>query len=435
MYLAVSATAVIGSDFGHTMKLKGIIQGLEVLILVDLGSSHSFVSSNFAAQMTGITDMHKPVIVQVADGGQLACSQQLLAAQWSVQQCNFATDFRVLNISAYDLILGVDWLGAHSPMKVHWGQNWIVIPYKGSQVLLHGLASSLPTRSVVEVAAVNSQSPKFTELGLPEIFIQLLSKFESVFMEPTGLPPSRDCDDTIPLVASAVPFQIHPYRYPPAIKDEVERQNGVMLKSGIIQHNSSPFSSSALLVMNKDNSWRFCVDFRHLNAITIKSTFPVPVIEELLDELGHASWFTSLDLTAGYHQILLQPSDTHKTAFQTHSGHYEFRVMAFGLTGAPSTFPKAMNVTLAPLLRRCVLVFFDDILVCSTSFEEHLRHVRSVLELLRRDQWQIKLSKCLFVQTQLTYLGHVISAAGVATDPGKIKAVATWSTPTSVKEL
>jgi hypothetical protein len=189
------------------------------------------------------------------------------------------------------------------------------------------------------------------------------------------------------------------------------------------------------LVKKKDHSWRFCVDFRHLNAITVKTVFPVPVIEELLDELGQASWFTSLDLTAGYHQILLRPEDTYKTAFQTHSGHYEFCVMAFGLTGAPATFQKATNATLSSLLRRCALVFFDDILIYSSSFEDHLQHVRAVLELLVRDHWQVKLSKCSFMHQQLSYLGQVISAAGVATDPAKIKAVATWSMPRSVKEL
>jgi hypothetical protein len=154
-----------------------------------------------------------------------------------------------------------------------------------------------------------------------------------------------------------------PYHYPLAIKDEIERQVAVMLQSGLIQPSTSSFSSSVLLIKKKDSSWRFCVDFCHLNAITRKSVFPVPVIEELLDKLGNASWFTSLDLTVGYHQIRLLPSDTHKTAFQTHSGQYEFCVMAFGLTGTPTTFQWAMNVTLAPLLRHCVLVFFDDILI------------------------------------------------------------------------
>jgi len=156
-----------------------------------------------------------------------------------------------------------------------------------------------------------------------------------------------------------------------------------------------------LLVKKKDGSFRFCVDFRQLNAITAKCKYLVLVIEELLDELQGASWFSSLDLTTGYHQIRLRPGEQPKTAFQTHSGQYEFRVMAFGLSGDPATFLKAMNTTLHPLLRKCVLVFFDDILIFSKTHAEHLIHLRLVLELLRRDKWQVKMSKCSFLQRQL----------------------------------
>lgn len=169
-----------------------------------------------------------------------------------------------------------------------------------------------------------------------------------------------------------------------------------MLSSGVIQHSNSPFSSSILLVKKKDGTFRFCVDFRHLNAITTKTKYPVPVIKELLDELHGASWFSCLDLTAGYHQIRLAAGEEPKTAFQTHSGHYEFQVMAFGLSGIPATFLKAMNTTLHPVLRKCILVFFDDILIYIHNFEEHVQHVRMVLELLAKDQWQVKLSKCVF---------------------------------------
>ena len=147
------------------------------------------------------------------------------------------------------------------------------------------------------------------------------------------------------------------------------------------------------------------------------SLTPVPVIEELLDELTNASWFSCLDLTAGYHQIRLRSGEEFKTAFQTHTGHYEFRVMAFGLTGAPATFLKAMYTTLYPLLCKCVLVFFDDILIYSRSYADHVEHLRLVFQLLQQDQWQVKMSKCHFAQRQLRYLGHVILEEGVATDP------------------
>ena len=131
----------------------------------------------------------------------------------------------------------------------------------------------------------------------------------------------------------------------------------------------------------------YCVDYRHLNALTAKTKFPVPVIDEFLDELHGAAWFSTLDLRAGFHQIRMAPQDQYKTAFQTHHGHFEFRVKAFRLTGAPATFQGAMNKTLQPLLRKCVLVFFDDILVYNDTWDNHLIHLEWVLQLLKQDQW------------------------------------------------
>jgi hypothetical protein len=207
-----------------------------------------------------------------------------------------------------------------------------------------------------------------------------------------------------------------------------------MLAVGLIQKSSSPFSSSILLVKKKDNRWRFCVDYRQLNAITIKGKYPVPIIDEFLDELSGASWFTCLDLRSGFHQIRLKPGEEHKTAFQTHFGQFEFRVVPFGLTRAPGTFQDAMNTTLAPCLRQFVLVFFDDILIYSKTLEDHVRHIKQVFQLLSQDQWKVKLSKCVFAQREISYLGHVISQDGVATDPAKVSAISAWPTP-SVKEL
>lgn len=182
-----------------------------------------------------------------------------------------------------------------------------------------------------------------------------------------------------------------------------------MLQSGLIQKSSSPFSSSVLLVKKKDNSWRFCVDYRHLNAITVKGKFSVPVIDEFLDELCKASWFTSLDLRGGFHQIRLKPGEEYKITFQTHHDHFEFRVLAFGLSGDPGTFQGAMNSTLAPYLRKFVLVFFDDILIYNFSYHEHVTHVKLLLELLDKDQWKVKLSKCTFAQREINYFGHIIN--------------------------
>jgi hypothetical protein len=165
------------------------------------------------------------------------------------------------------------------------------------------------------------------------------------------------------------------------------------------------------------------VDYRYLNALMVKSAYPILVFDQLVDELGLAHWFSVLDLHSGYHQIRLQPGEEFKTAFSTHIGHFELCVVSFGATGAPATFQGAMNLTLAPVLHRCAIVFFDDILVFSSSYEDHLQHLHQVITLLAKDQWVIKLKKCNFAQQQIRYLGHMLSAQGVSTDPEKVSVV------------
>jgi hypothetical protein len=207
--------------------------------------------------------------------------------------------------------------------------------------------------------------------AVPTKFLDILRAFTDIFTEPDGLPPHRAADHAIPLLPRAKPPNIRPYRMSHHQKNIIEAIIKQMLLKGEIQPSNSPYSSPVILVMKKDKSWRLCVDFRSLNNMTIKNRFPIPVIEDLLDELHGATIFSKLDLRSGYHQIQMKPEDIHKTAFSTHMGHYEYRVMPFGLSNAPATFQELMNNIFATHLRKFVLVFFDDILVYSPDSDTH----------------------------------------------------------------
>jgi hypothetical protein len=189
------------------------------------------------------------------------------------------------------------------------------------------------------------------------------------------------------------------------------------------------------LVKKKDGTWRFCTDYRALNATTVKDRFPIPTVDDMLDELYGASYFTKLDLQAGYHQVRVNPMDIPKTAFRTHNGHYEYLVMPFGLCNALSTFQAIMNSIFQPHLQKFILVFFDDILVYSPTWDMHLMHVRQTFEILQQHQFFVKASKCAFGQQELEYLGHIITNHGVKVDENKISAMVAWPRPTNISEL
>ncbi|KAA0037660.1 Retrovirus-related Pol polyprotein from transposon 297 family [Cucumis melo var. makuwa] len=259
----------------------------------------------------------------------------------------------------------------------------------------------------------------------------LLEKFASVFEWPEKLPPQRSINHHIYLKSGTDPVNVRPYRYVHHQKEEMERLVDEMLSLGIIRPSKSPYSNSVLLVRKKDGSWRFCVDYRALNNVTIPDKFPIPVIKELFDELNGANMFSKIDLKAGYHQIRMCPDDIEKTVFHTHEGHYEFLVMPFGLTNAPSTFQTLMNQVFKPYMRRFVLVFFDDILVYSKGLDEHVQHLEVVLELLKNNELYANLEKCSFAKPRIGYLDHFIYEKGIEVDPEKIRAIREWLVPTS----
>ena len=222
-----------------------------------------------------------------------------------------------------------------------------------------------------------------------------------------------------------------PFNQRREVKDLID----AMLEKKVIEPSQSPWCSPIVLVKKKDGSTRFCVDFRQVNAVTRKDAQPLPRIDDTLDVLGSAKWFSSLDLASGYWQVEVCPEDREKTAFVTPYGLFQFRVMPFGLTNAPATFQRLMEEVLSGLHWTTCLVYLDDILIFSATVEDHLVRLRDVLDRLKNAGLKIKPSKCHLMRKSIKYLGHVVSEHGIKTDPEKTRCVADWPTPSNAHEL
>ncbi|KAJ3691747.1 hypothetical protein LUZ61_020911 [Rhynchospora tenuis] len=439
----------------QSLKFKGYVQQTPIMALLDSGSTHSFIHPSITQVLQLQTLPSPPMIVKTASGAKLLSNRRCATLPFQLQTHKFVGDFRVLEVQGYDIILGMDWMAQVGPVVIDCVQGCVHLTSEGKLVKLQvqqeiaevqmfegdiTVSQELEKGGQIIVAhlfAICDEPPQET-VTMPHIPLELqtiVTQYKSVFTNPTTLPPQRLVDHQINLKSETHPVNIRPYRFSYFQKLEIEKIIEELLQSGYIRPSTSPFASPILLVKKKDNSWRLCVDYRQLNECTVKNKFPIPIIDDLLDELKGATIFSKLDLKSGYHQIRMHDPDIYKTAFRTHLGHYEFTVMPFGLTNAPATFQSLMNSIFQPYLRKFVLVFFDDILVYSASVQEHVQHLELTLQLLQQNQLYAKLSKCAIGTDQVEYLGHIISKEGVATDPEKIKAMVTWPNPKSVKQL
>jgi len=224
-------------------------------------------------------------------------------------------------------------------------------------------------------------------------------------------------------------------RYPPAHIEAISKHIDSMLSQGIVESAASPWASNIVLVRKKDGSLRCCIDYRQLNSVTRKDAYPLPRIDTCLDAMSSAVWFSTFDLRQSYHQVIVDPKDRDKTAFICHRGMFRYRTMPFGLCNAGATFQRLMDIVMSGLHLDVCLVYLDDIILFSRTVEEHLERLVIVLNRLRSAGLKLKPEKCSLFRRSVSFLGHVVSEAGIATDPVKTKAVAEWPVPTSLKEV
>ncbi|GJX89623.1 putative mitochondrial protein [Tanacetum coccineum] len=387
--------------------------------------------------------------VSVANGQRMMSTSVCHDFKWSFQNEVFISDVMLLPLGGCEMVLGIQWLATLGDMQCNFKKLIMKFNHKGRQLVLRGMNNThvhwmQGKEGMLKQAELSSMALCVYPVQLCQMesvesvsaeVEQVLTQFDEVFKVPKDLPPQRSHDHQIPLMPNTPPINVRPYRHPPNQKDAIEGMVKELMDSGVIRASQSPFSSPIVMVKKKDGTWRMCIDYRQLNKHTVKDKFPIPVIEELIDELNGSVVFSKLDLRSGYHQIRMKEDDICKTAFRTHEGHYEFLVMPFGLTNAPSTFQSLMNTVFKAFLRKFVLVFFDDILIYSKNLKEHCDHLAQVLQVMKDNTLYAKKSKCYFAVPQVEYLGHIISAQGVSTDLSKIEAMQKWPIPSTLKQL
>lgn len=298
--------ALTGSPKQNAVQLRALVNNQVMLILVDSGSSHNFLSASMLHRLNIPTTPVAPLNVKVANGEIIQCTEEVHNLQWWIQGHTSSSNANVIPIGAYDLILGMDWLEAHNPTTCDWVKKWIQFEHQGQMIKLQGVLPSKQeelteisgeqllklykgndiwaTAMISPVIDNTNRQEQYLLNGIPMLIKELIHKFDSLFQSPTELPPSRVYDHPISLLPDIVPVNSKPYRYSPHQKNEIEKQVADMLRIGIVIPSLSPFASPVLLVKKKDGTWRFCVDYRKLNSVTIKNKFPVPIIDEFLDE-------------------------------------------------------------------------------------------------------------------------------------------------------
>jgi hypothetical protein len=402
-----------------------LVANYPAVIIFDFGASQTFASKNFVEKHSiPCTESREGFIIH-SPGGRIFTKEVAFHISVTLADPEFPTNMIVLKGQDIDVILSMNWLAQHKAI-INTDLRTIKLSHGQEEIQL-----SIP------VAVPVKPSGQVYEAIIPEIQnIPVVCEFPDVFPEDLpGLPPERDVEFVIDLKPDTAPISRRSYRMPPNELAELKTQLQDLLEKGFIRPSSSPWGCPAIFVKKKDQTLRMCVDYRPLNEVTIKNKYPLPRIDILFDQLTGVRVFSKIDLRSGYHQICIRPEDIPKTAFTTRYGLFEYLVMSFGLTNALAHFTYLMNSVFMSDLDKFVVVFIDDILIYSKNEEEHAKHLWIVLTRLREHQLYAKFSKCVFWLEEIQFLGHVLSAKGIAVDPSKVKDILEWKPSTTVHQV
>ncbi|GKA72644.1 putative reverse transcriptase domain-containing protein [Tanacetum coccineum] len=393
-------------------------------ILFDTGADRSFVSTTFSAliDITPAT-LENYYDIELADGKNIGVNTIIRGCTLNFMNHPFNIDLMHVLLGSFDVIIGMDWLTKYHGViicdekivRVPFGREMLIFQSNGNNQREESRLNIISCTKAKEylskgcdvfLAHITTKETKDKSEGKRLEDVPIVRDFPEVFPEDlSGVPPARQVEFQIDLVPGAAPVAHAPYRLAPSKMKELAEQLQELSDKGFIRPSSSPWGAPVLFVKKKDRSFCMCIDYRELNKLTVKNRYPLPRIDDLFDQLQGSSVYSKIDLRSGYHQLRVREEDIPKTAFRTRYGHYKFQVMPFGLTNAPA------------------------------NKEEHERHLKLILELLKKEELYAKFSKCEFWIPKVQFLGHVIDSKGIHVDPAKIESIKDWASPKNPTEI
>ncbi|GBG60360.1 hypothetical protein CBR_g4318 [Chara braunii] len=428
--------------------------------LIDCGASRNYMSRDFMVRVglgPHVRRKSQPTQVTLADGHTHKSIDRCIddVPVYFAPHASEAVSFDILDTN-FDMILRMSWLRSEDhPVNfyrrtVHVrNRNGVLVPYTVApphpSISCHVVSATSMRASIIRddieemgvcfLHALPPHDASSTESSWDPRITELLDAYGDVFEGPHRVVPDRLIHHEIILEDGAVPLRGCIYRMSEEELSVLRPQLDDLLEKGWIRPSSSPYGAPVLFVQKKNKDLRLCIDYRKLNAQTIRNVGPLPRIDDLLKRLGGAKFFSKLDLKSGYHQLEIRQEDRYKTAFKTRYGDFKWLVMPFGLTNAPATFQATMTTEFRHMLDRYVLIYIDDILVYSRSLDEHVEHLRTVLERLRQAKDKANRDKCEFARQELEYLGHYVMPQGIRPLADKIEALRVWPEPTNTTNV